>query len=862
MDYPFKQIEEKWQRFWENNGTFTTDEDESKPKFYCLDMFPYPSGAGLHVGHPEGYTATDIISRYKRMQGFAVLHPMGWDSFGLPAERYAMTTGVHPKVTTKSNIDNFRRQIKMLGLSYDWKKEIATSDPAYYKFTQWIFLRLYNSYYDMEHNKAFHIEKLVSEFEKNGSAKFNDSSWGYEKKFTSAEWKNFSEQEKDQILSNFRLVYIASIPVNWCDGLGTVLANEEVEEWVSKGYSVVRKPMRQYMMRITAYADRLLKDLDLVSWPLSTLEMQKNWIGKSRGVELEFALKNGKSIRVFTTRPDTIFGATYLVLAPEHPLVDDLTTPENQKSIEEYRKASSLKSDLDRTELNKEKTGVQTGSFATNPANNEKIPVWISDYVLYGYGTGAIMAVPAHDTRDFEFAKKFNLPVVQVIQSSEEPPYDSKESVCINSNSSEIQINGLKYEAAFEKIADWAESRKIGRSKNQYKLRDWLFARQRYWGEPIPLVHLESGVTISLDEKILPLELPDLKEFKPSGTEESPLALAENWLKYTDSKTGKKGRRETNTMPQWAGSCWYYLRFIDPDNEKFFCDPEKEKKWMPVDLYVGGAEHAVLHLLYSRFWHKVLYDLGYVSTPEPFKKLVHQGLILGEDKKKMSKSLGNVINPDDVVKEYGADSLRLFEMFMGPLEIAKPWSTKGVEGISRFLNRVWRLYHGKDGEKFFVEDLEPVEKELKILHKTIQKVSTDIENLSFNTAISQMMIFVNELTPETRRPRKILEPFVLVLSPFAPHLAEELWEKLGHKNSLVKEKFPDCDTKYLAEDSVTIVVQVNGKLRGEFGATKDIGENQAIETAKSLEKVIPFLKEKTIKKAVYVKERLVNFVVV
>ncbi len=862
MDYPFKQIEEKWQKFWDDNDTFDTDKDQSKPKFYCLDMFPYPSGAGLHVGHPEGYTATDIISRYKRMKGFAVLHPMGWDSFGLPAERYAMTTGVHPKITTKSNIDNFRRQIKMLGLSYDWKREIATSDPSYYKFTQWIFLKLYNSYYDLDEDKAVPIEKLNEEFSKKGSERLNKSSWDLEEKFTSLEWNNFSPTNKENILSKLRLVYIANIPVNWCEGLGTVLANEEVEEWVSKGYSVIRKPMRQYMMRITAYADRLLKDLDLVSWPVSTLEMQKNWIGKSKGIELEFSLDKGQGIRVFTTRPDTIFGATYLVLAPEHPLANELTTLDNKKTVETYKKNASLKSDLDRTELSKEKTGVPTGSFAINPANLEKIPIWISDYVLYGYGTGAIMAVPAHDERDFEFAKKFNLPIRQVIHSAEELPFDSKQSNCTNSESAEISINGLNYENAFEKIANWVESKNIGKSKNQYKLRDWLFARQRYWGEPIPLVHLESGVTISLGEEILPLELPNLPEFKPSGTEESPLALAGEWLNYADPQSGEKGRRETNTMPQWAGSCWYYLRFIDPKNENYFCNPEEEKKWMPVDLYVGGAEHAVLHLLYSRFWHKVLFDLGFVSTPEPFKKLVHQGLILGEDKKKMSKSLGNVINPDDVVKEYGADSLRLFEMFMGPLEIAKPWSTKGVEGISRFLNRAWRLFHGKDGENFYLEEIEPNEKELKILHKTIQKISTDIENLSFNTAISQMMIFVNELTPQIRRPKKILEPFILILAPFAPHLAEELWGKIGHKNSLAREKFPEHDPKYLIEDKVTIVVQVNGKLRGEFTASKEISENEAIEIAKVDEKVMPFLKDKTIKKSVYVKEKLVNFVVV
>ncbi|EMK00302.1 MULTISPECIES: leucine--tRNA ligase [unclassified Leptospira] len=861
MDYPFRKIESKWQDYWEKNSSFRTDLHSSKPKFYCLDMFPYPSGAGLHVGHPEGYTATDIISRYKRMKGFEVLHPMGWDAFGLPAERYAMQTGIHPAITTKQNVDNFRRQIKLIGLSYDWDREISTTDPKYYKFTQWIFLKLYDSWYDFKASKAKPILELVQIFQSKGSEGFEDL-----ETFSAKDWKEFSNAKKEAILSGFRLVYQAEIPVNWCPGLGTVLANEEVEEWVGKGYEVVRKPMRQYMMRITAYAERLLEDLSLVTWPSSTLEMQKNWIGKSEGLELIFPFdpsspQNG--IKVYTTRPDTIFGVSYMVLAPEHPLVDSITSKEQWEKVQEYKKSSALKSDLDRTELSKEKSGVFTGAYVVHPADpSKKIPVWIGDYVLYGYGTGAIMAVPAHDQRDYEFAKAFGLDILPVIEGDlSQGAFDSKESVCINSSSSEVSINGLKYKEAFSKIADWAEKKGIGKRKTQFKLRDWLFARQRYWGEPIPLVHFPSGVTKAIPESELPLELPNLSEFKPSGTGESPLALAGDWLKYKDPETGEIGTRETNTMPQWAGSCWYYLRYIDPENPDKFVDVDLEKTWMPVDLYVGGAEHAVLHLLYSRFWHKVLFDLGYVTTPEPFKKLVHQGLILGEDKRKMSKSLGNVINPDEVVTNFGADSLRLFEMFMGPFEMVKPWSTRGVEGVFRFLNRVWRLYHSGAEESFRLEDIEPNEDELKILHRTIKKVDDDINNFSFNTAISQLMIFVNELTPSQRRPRKILEPFLLLIAPFAPHLAEELWSLAGKSDSLTYQTFPGYEEKYLTDDEIMIVVQVNGKLRAEFKAAKEIAGEEAIKIAKSLDKVQVFLDGKQIRKEIYVPGKLVNLVV-
>ncbi|EMJ66225.1 leucine--tRNA ligase [Leptospira sp. P2653] len=862
MQYPFQEVESFWQKFWEENKSFQTNIRSSKPKFYCLDMFPYPSGAGLHVGHPEGYTATDILSRFKRMKGFEVLHPMGWDAFGLPAERYAMQTGIHPAITTKNNIDNFRRQIQMIGLSYDWSRELSTTDPDYYKFTQWIFIQLYKSWFNPELKKAESIETLIQRFSNKGSVGLDYRS------FSAEEWEQFSLVEKEKILSDFRLVYQAEIPVNWCEALGTVLANEEVEEWIDKGYEVIRKPMRQYMMRITAYADRLLEDLKLVQWPSSTLEMQKNWIGKSEGLEITFPfkkpLKSGlDGIRIFTTRPDTIFGVTYMVVAPEHPIVSEITTPEQKQKVEEYQKASSLKSDLDRMELTKEKTGVFTGMKVLNPADpSREIPVWISDYVLYGYGTGAIMAVPAHDQRDYEFAKTFGLEILPVIEGEiTDTAFDSKTSICIHSSSSEVSIDGLDYSSASSKIISWAESKKIGKKKIQFKLRDWLFARQRYWGEPIPLVHYPSGITKSIPESELPLELPNLEEFKPSGTGESPLALAKEWLQYKDPETGEIGTRETNTMPQWAGSCWYYLRYIDPKNGRLICDPDLEKKWMPVDLYVGGSEHAVLHLLYSRFWHKFLYDIGAVSTQEPFAKLIHQGLILGEDKRKMSKSLGNVVNPDDVIREYGADSLRLFEMFMGPLEMVKPWSTRGVEGVFRFLNRVWRLFHTGEGESFRLDEIEPTTEELKILHKTIQKVGEDIPNFSFNTAISQLMIFVNEFTPSERRPKEVLETFILLLAPFAPHIAEELWKRSGRNKSLATEKFPEADPQYLVESEILIVVQVNGKLRDEFKAPKDISETDAISMAKNLDKIKGILDGKTIRKEIYVPGKLVNIVI-
>ncbi len=802
--YDFKVIEKKWQDYWEKNKTFKTTEDPSYPKekrYYVLDMFPYPSGAGLHVGHPEGYTATDIIARYKRMKGFNVLHPMGWDAFGLPAEQYAVKTGVHPAITTQQNIDTFRRQLKMFGFSYDWDREVNTTDPKYFKWTQWIFLQLY----------------------KRG------------------------------------LAYLAEVPVNWCPELGTVLANEEVPEQIEKGFTVVRKPMHQWMLKITAYADRLLEDLELVDWPESIREMQKNWIGKSEGAEIRFQIKGfSDSLTVFTTRPDTIFGATYMVLAPEHPLVEKITTAEQKKAVAEYKQKSALKSDMERTELAKEKSGVWTGAYAVNPANQKEIPIWIADYVLISYGTGAIMAVPGQDERDWEFAEKFDLPIIRTVQ----PPEDFsgkaylEEGPAINSDF----LNGLRIVDAKKKMIDWLENKGIGKSKINYKLRDWLFSRQRYWGEPFPLIHVEDGTIKPIDENELPLMLPEVTSYKPAGTGESPLAAMESWVSTEDKATGKKARRETNTMPQWAGSCWYYLRYCDPHNDKMFCDPEKEKYWLPIDIYIGGAEHAVLHLLYARFWHKVLYDMGLVSTKEPFMKLVNQGLILGEDSQKMSKSRGNVVNPDDIISEYGADAVRLYEMFMGPLTQVKPWSTRGVEGVYRFLQRVWRLYVDADNKVSpQMQDIEPTIDQKRILHKTIKKVAGDIDSLSFNTAIAQMMIFVNEMTPMDIRPRKILEPFVLVLAPFAPHLAEELWEKLGYTSSLARASFPEYDEALTVDDEITIVVQVNGKLRDKImvqkGTAKETIENMAKEKASN------WTQGKEIVKVVVVPDKLVNIVV-
>ncbi len=807
MPYPFAQIEPKWQAYWLAHKTFRTPDqpDPAKPKFYALDMFPYPSGAGLHVGHPEGYTATDILCRYKRMKGFNVLHPMGWDAFGLPAEQYAIETGTHPRDTTYRNIDRFRAQLQAIGFSYDWDREFATTDEDYYRWTQWIFLKLY---------------------------------------------------EKG-------LAYQAEVPVNWCPALGTVLANEEVIDGKSErgGHPVIRKPMRQWMLKITAYAERLLADLDLVNWPESIKEMQRNWIGKSEGAEVHFQVTGHRSpVTVFTTRPDTLFGATYMVLSPEHALVDAITTPDRRAAVKAYQEAAARKSDLERTELQKTKTGVFTGAHAINPVNGERIPIWIADYVLAGYGTGAIMAVPAHDERDHEFATTFNLPIRVVVQPTDgsDPIGFTGDGVAVNSP----LIDGLSTPEAKKKITAWLEEKGLGAARVNYKLRDWLFSRQRYWGEPFPVIFVD-GEPKPLAPDQLPVRLPDVATYKPSGTGESPLATIPEWLHTTDPETGKPAVRETNTMPQWAGSCWYYLRFIDPKNPGAPVDPAKERYWMPVDLYVGGAEHAVLHLLYSRFWHKVLFDCGVVSTKEPFQRLVNQGMILGEDNQKMSKSRGNVVNPDDVIKQYGADSLRLYEMFMGPLEAVKPWSMRGVEGVYRFLNRVYRQVCDEETGAVLaaVTDAAPTVDQQRALHAMLKKVGDDIEGLRFNTAISAMMEFVNEIQKWEQRPRAILEPFILALSPLAPHLAEELWAKLGHTKTLAYEPWPVYDPALLVSDTIEVPVQVNGKLRGKIVVPADSSQDAIVAAAQADAGVQAHLAGKTLRKTIFVPGRLLNFVV-
>lgn len=859
MKYDFLRVERKWQEYWERNGTFQVSDRETKPKLYVLDMFPYPSGAGLHVGHPEGYTATDIVCRFKRMKGFSVLHPMGWDAFGLPAERYAMQTNIHPSITTNQNIDTFRRQIKMLGLSYDWPREINTTDPQYYKWTQWIFLQIYHSWYDQRERKARSIRTLEEELAQDGTKRLAN----IRRHFTAAEWKKKSRKEQFEFLAQYRMAYVAEVPVNWCEQLGTVLANEEVAEWTEKGYTVERRPMRQWMMRITAYAERLLEDAEDLDWPASTLEQQRNWIGRSEGADIEFRIQSRtEKIRVFTTRADTLFGATYMVLAPEHPLVELITSATQRPLVEQYRREAMLKSDLERG-TEKEKTGVFTGSSALNPATVKEIPIWIADYVLMGYGTGAIMAVPGHDERDMEFAKKFNLPITKVVDGGPDAPECFiGDGVSINSANGEISLDGLPTPDAKKKIIEWLSKNNIGQAAVQYKLRDWLFSRQRYWGEPIPVIYLEDGTIQALDEKELPLDLPHLEKFQPSGTTESPLALATDWVNVVDAKTRQKGRRETNTMPQWAGSCWYYLRFIDPTNERSLCDPVKEKKWMPVDLYIGGSEHAVLHLMYARFWHKVLYDLGYVSTKEPFTRLRHQGIILGEDSRKMSKARGNVVNPDDVVKEFGADSLRLFEMFMGPFEEMKPWSIRGVEGVFRFLNRVWRVYVDETGAlDKSIQDVKPSVGFERLYHQTVKKVGEDVEGLRFNTAIAQMMIFINEATKLDVRPRALIEGFILILSPFAPHLAEELWEKLGHTKSLAYEAWPDYNEAKCAEESVEIVLQVNGKIRSKISVPAHTVEQELERRALEDPNIKRHIDGKQIIKRIVVPDKLVNIVI-
>jgi leucyl-tRNA synthetase len=847
MAYPFNEIESKWQKYWSDNHTFKVEDDFSKPKFYVLDMFPYPSGSGLHIGHPEGYTATDIIARFYKMKGYNVLHPMGFDAFGLPTERYSMTTGIHPVDATRVNIENFIRQLNSLGFNYDWSKSVNTTDPEYYKWTQWMFLLIYNSWYDHDLQKSRHIDELPIP----------------ENLVTEIEIEDYKDSK--------RLAFISMKPVNWCEALGTVLANEEVDEWKSKGYTVERRNMRQWMLRITEYADRLLTDLELCDWPQSTIDMQINWIGKSEGAEVVFMSESGKPITVFTTRPDTIFGATYLVLAPEHSLVNELTSENYKNEIEEYISLASEKSDLERSELNKDKSGKFTGSYAINPATGNKIPIWIADYVLAHYGTGAIMAVPGHDERDHEFAKKYDLPIVQVVSPAnnqeiniQESAFCDKTGVGCNSENSEISLNGLKTYDAIREMINWLENKNIGKGKVQFKLRDWLFSRQRYWGEPMPIMFLEDGTKRGLDYDELPLVLPEVSDFKPAGTGESPLAKVDSWVNFIDKKTGKKARYETNTMPQWAGSCWYYLRFFDNANSDIFCSTEKQKYWMEpsgVDLYVGGSEHTVLHLLYARFWHKVLYDYGYVSTKEPFKKLFHQGLIMGEDGEKMSKSRGNVVNPDSVVSEYGADSLRLYEMFLGPLEASKPWQTKNIIGVFNFLNRAWRLIVTEDGklsEK--VQDIELTDEQEFVLHSTIKKVGEDIPNLSFNTSIAQMMIFVNEFIKAEIKPLKAMEALVKCLSPFAPHIAEELWSILGHNESIYLAQFPEYEESKTIKQSIEMVVQVSSKIRSKVQISLDLPQEEVEKLALADSQVQKHLEGKEVKKVIFVKNKLINFI--
>jgi leucyl-tRNA synthetase len=875
MPYPFNQIEQKWQDYWDENRTFRAEESPAKPKYYVLDMFPYPSAAGLHVGHPEGYTATDIVARYKRMRGFNVLHPMGWDAFGLPAEQYAIKTGVHPNVTTENNVATFKRQMKMLGLSYDWDREVNTTSPDYYRWTQWIFLQLY----------------------KRG------------------------------------LAYLADVAVNWCPEIGTVLADEEVPEQIDKGYTVVKRTMKQWMLKITAYAEQLLEDLEEVDWPENIKEMQRNWIGKSEGAEVSFEVKGrGEKVKVYTTRPDTLFGATFMVLAPEHPLVERVTTVEQGEAVAAYQQAARMKSDLERAELAKEKTGVFTGGYAINPVTGKELPIWVADYALMSYGTGAIMCVPGDDDRDFEFAHKFGLPVVEIIEREAALPAGKIQrggGTLINSTTPDgsFSLDGLDVPAAKKKMLAWLEGRGIGTPAVNYKLRDWLFSRQRYWGEPFPIIHFEDGTHKALAESELPLRLPGVESYRPSGTGESPLAMITDWVNTVDAETGRPARRETHTMPQWAGSCWYYLRFCDPHNDRAFCDPAKERYWMPVDLYIGGAEHAVLHLIYARFWHKVLYDLGLVSTKEPFKRLFNQGMILGyayryyrdgggqrveprevgwrvekqaekaydkrtgeelrvgyvapdevvwDDERplhpetgeqlevktdKMSKSLGNVVNPDDIVKRYGADSMRLYEMFMGPLDQVKPWSTKNIEGCYRFLSRVWRLYVTEDGRlSDKIEDREPAHELKTLLHKTIKKVTEDIEGLRFNTAIAQMMTFVNELYRLDRYPRGAVETFAQLLSPFAPHLAEEIWRKLGHAQTITYQPWPEFDPALTTDSEAVVVLQVNGKVCDKLTVTRGLAKDELERLARENDKVRGRLEGRQIQRVIVVADKLVNVV--
>ncbi len=802
--YDHAAVEARWQARWMAEKTFAAKDDRSLPKYYVLDMFPYPSGDGLHVGHPLSYTATDIVARFKRHRGFNVLHPMGWDAFGLPAEQYALKTGVHPAKTTAKNISNFRRQLQSLGFSYDWDREVDTTDPSYYRWTQWIFLQLYER----------------------------------------------------------GLAYQAEIPVNWCPEMGTVLANEEVIDGKSEvgGFPVVRRPMKQWMLKITAYADRLLEDLDDLDWPEHVKDMQRNWIGRSTGAEIDFPVegRDDVTLRVFTTRPDTLFGATYMVVAPEHPAVDSIVTDAQREAVAAYREQAAAKSDLERTQLQREKTGVATGAHATNPANGERLPIWVADYVMTGYGTGAIMAVPGHDERDHEFATTFGLPIREVV-SGGDPSQEAwtGDGTLVNSGF----LDGLEVPAAKQRMTAWLEEQGHGVAAVHTKLRDWLFSRQRYWGEPFPLLHHDDGSVSTVPEADLPVRLPDVERYQPSGTGESPLATVTEWVETTDPVSGEAVRRETHTMPQWAGSCWYYLRYIDPQNEERLVDPELEKYWMPVDLYIGGSEHAVLHLLYARFWHKVLYDVGVVSTKEPFRQLLNQGMILGEDGEKMSKSRGNVINPDEIVERFGADAFRLYEMFMGPLTATKPWQTSGLNGTHRFLKRVWRLFVDQDGRSV-VDDGEPGDEVLRAFHVTLDRVTEDTSELSFNTAISAMMEFVNVLTRDGRgMPRSLAREFLVMLEPYAPHVAEELNAFLGGETLLAWEPWPQVDASFLEEDTVDVPVQINGKVRTVLKLPAGADPAAMEQRARAETGIAALLEQGEVVKVIAVPGRILNFVV-
>ena len=812
MSYNHKSIENKWQKFWSENQTFKTEDISSdKPKYYVLDMFPYPSGAGLHVGHALGYVATDIVARYKRMKGFNVLHPMGWDAFGLPAEQYAIKTGTHPKETTHQNVSNFKKQINSLGFSYDWSREINTTDPDYYKWTQWIFMQLYNK----------------------------------------------------------GLAYEQEVAVNWCPELKAVLANEEVVNGKSDigGHPVVRLPMKQWILKITDYAESLLDGLDELDWPENIKELQRNWIGRSEGVELGFNIEGHNDlIDVYTTRPDTLFGASYMVLAPEHTLIHTLVTENQRSKVEAYIEETKKKSDFDRTEVNKDKTGVFTGSYAINPFTKEKIEIWIADYVLISYGTGAIMAVPGHDERDWEFASKYNLPIVEVVKGGDvtKAAYTAKgNAIIVNSSNNEtLSLNGMTVEQAVKEAIQYIENNSIGKATVNYKLRDWLFSRQRYWGEPFPLIHKSDYVQL-VAENELPVILPNVENYKPSDDGKSPLSLINSWVEVKDESDNIIGLRETNTMPQWAGSCWYFLRFTDPNNTENAWSKDNEKYWMPVDLYIGGQEHAVLHLLYSRFWHHVLFDLGLVSTKEPFKKLFNQGMILGDDGTKMSKSRGNVINPEEIMDEYGADSMRLYEMFMGPLNKSKPWSTKGLQGCFRFVNKLWSIIVDENGNlssKIVAND-NPDKETLFLHHQTIKKLGEDVENLHFNTAVSQLMIYCNHLQKCNTISKHLIEELSIILSPFVPHLAEEFWSLLGHNDSITYQNWPTYDEKLIQLDEVTIAVQVNGKLRANINISKDSEEKDVVSEALSLDNVEKYTSDGNIVKTIYVPNRLLNFVV-